>query len=256
VSATARIKQITPNADLAFLPLDQADLESVRAAAELASKEARVDALVNNAGVMMTPLMRTRQGFELQLGVNHLGCFALTSLLLPKLAETKGSRIVITASLADQSAKGIDWSDLGAEKSYDRYHRYAASKLGNMLFLLELDRRLRAVCSPSVVTGCHPGLAIGTDLGRYSDSGMFGLFLKLAKPFANTPATGAWPTLLAATGPVTSDGYYGPMGFGAIKGAAGAAARSEMAQDTALAEQFWDASIAMTGIDPGLPPAA
>jgi hypothetical protein len=85
---------------------------------------------------------------------------------------------------------------------------------------------------------------------------MFGLFLKLAKPFANTPATGAWPTLLAATGPVTPGGYYGPMGFGAIKGAAGAAARSEMAQDTALAEQFWDASIAMTGIDPGLPPAA
>src|SRR5580700_7093992 len=85
VSATARIKQITPNADLAFLPLDQADLESVRAAAELASKEARVDALVTSAGVMMTPLMRTRQGFELQLSVNHLGFFALTSLLLPKL---------------------------------------------------------------------------------------------------------------------------------------------------------------------------
>ena len=143
-----------------------------------------------------------------------------------------------------------------AEKSYDRYQRYAASKLGNMLFLLELDRRLRAVCSPSVVTGCHPGLAIGTDLGRHSYSGMFGLFLKLAKPFANTPTTGAWPTLLAATGPVTPGGYYGPMGFGAIKGAAGAAARSEMAQDTALVEQFWEASVAMTGIDPGLPPAA
>jgi NAD(P)-dependent dehydrogenase (short-subunit alcohol dehydrogenase family) len=145
VSAIARIKQITPNADLAFLSLDQADLESARAAAEPASKEARVDALVNNAGVMMTPLMRTRQGFELQLGVNHRGCFALTSLLLSKLAETKGSRVVITASLAHQSAKGIDWSDLGAEKSCDRFQRYTASKLGNGLGLAPLARERRSI---------------------------------------------------------------------------------------------------------------
>jgi NAD(P)-dependent dehydrogenase (short-subunit alcohol dehydrogenase family) len=145
VSAIARIKQITPNADLAFLSLDQADLESAPAAAEPASKEAHVDALANNASVMMTPLMRTRQGFELQLGVNHLGCFVLTSLLLSKLAETKGSRIVITASLAHQSAKGIDWSDLGAEKSYDRFQRYAASKLGNGLGLAPLARERRSI---------------------------------------------------------------------------------------------------------------
>jgi hypothetical protein len=93
----------------------------------------------------MTPLMRTRQGFELQLGVNHLGCFALTSLLLSKLAETKGLRVVITASLAHQSAKGIDWSDLGAEKSCDRFQRYTASKLGNGLGLAPLARERRSI---------------------------------------------------------------------------------------------------------------
>src|SRR5438874_13207836 len=115
----AQIRQATPRADLAFLPLDQADLASVRTAAELAAKESRIDALVNNAGVMTPPLMRTKQGFELQFGVNHLGCFALTALLLPELAKTKGSRVVVTSSIAHRNAN-IDWDDLNAEKRYDR----------------------------------------------------------------------------------------------------------------------------------------
>lgn len=254
--AITRIRSVTRNADLAFLPFDQGDLDSVRAAADLAASEPRLDALVNNAGVMMTPLMRTKQDFELQFGVNHLGCFALTSLLLPKLAETPGSRVVITSSLAHKNAKGFEWDDLAAEKSYDRFQRYAASKLANMLFLFELDRRLRASGSPIVVTGCHPGMAGGTDLGRYASSGMFGLFLKLSKPFVNTPAMGAWPTLRATVGPVTSGGYYGPRGFQEFKGPAVENSRSKLAEDPALARRLWDVSIAMTGIDPALPPAA
>lgn len=254
-TAISRIRTITPRADLDFLPFDQGDLDSIRTAAKKAVAEPRIDALINNAGVMMTPLMRTRQGFELQMGVNHLGCFALTSLLLPKLAQTPGSRVVITSSLAHKNAKGIDWEDMGAEQGYDRFQRYAASKFANMLFLLELDRRLRAAGSSILATGCHPGMAGGTDLGRHANSGIFGFFLKLSKPLANTPATGAWPTLLASAGPVSPGGYYGPTGFQELKGPAGKASRSKLAKDTHLSRKLWDASIAMTGIDPALPPA-
>lgn len=251
--AIARIGEQAPQADLVFLPLDQADLDSVRAAAELAAREPRIDALVNNAGVMMPPLGRTRQGFELQFGVNHLGCFALTGLLLPKLAQTPGARVVVTASLAHKDAKGIDWDDLDAGKAYARYPRYAASKLSNLLFLAELDRRLRAAGSPVTAVGCHPGVA-NTELGRHT--GAFGVVLRLFKPLFNTPAAGAWPTLLAATGPVRSGDYYGPTGFREFKGPAGEAARAALAQDSALARRLWEVSIALTGIDPGLPAAA
>ena len=146
-AAMARIGQLTPGADLVFLALDQADLASVRAATERAAEEPRIDVLVNNAGVSMTPLMRTKQGFELQFGVNHLGCFALTALLLPKLAETPDARVVVTSSPAHKSGK-IDWDDLNAEKSYKRVQRYNDSKLANALFFFELDRRLRASGMP------------------------------------------------------------------------------------------------------------
>ncbi|ENN84118.1 putative oxidoreductase protein [Rhizobium freirei PRF 81] len=250
-TAMAAIRQQAPKANLAFLPLDQADLASVKAAAELAALEPRIDVLINNAGVMTPPMTRTKQGFELQLGVNHLGTFALTSLLLPKLAETQGSRVVVTSSIAHRNAK-IDWDDLNAERSYSRVSRYAASKLANALFFFELDRRLRAAGSPIAAVGCHPGAA-ATELGRYL--GPLQLLLPLARLLLNTAAMGAWPTLQAATAPVTSGDYYGPMGFREIRGVSGKASRSARAQDAAAAKRLWDVSVAMTGIDPGLPPA-
>lgn len=245
-----RIKKTSPRADLAFLPLDFEDLESVRAAAERASKEARIDALINNAGVMFPPLQRTKQGFELQFGVNHLGTFALTSLLLPKLAETAGARVVVTASIAHRRGK-LDWDDLNAERRYDRYGRYAASKLANALFFFELDRRLRAAGSPVTVVGCHPGVA-ATDLGRHA--GTARILMSLAKFVLNTAAEGAWPALQAATAPVTPGGYYGSLGFREMRGASGPASRTRQAQDPALARRLWEVSVAMTGIDPGLAP--
>ncbi len=250
-AAMARIKQATPGADLAFLPLDQADLASVRAAAELAAKEPRIDVLINNAAVMNPPLTRTKQGFELQFGVNHLGCFALTGLLLPKLTETAGSRMVVTGSIAHRRGS-IDWDDLNAQKSYNRSQRYAASKLANMLFFFELDRRLRAAGLPVTAVGCHPGIA-ATELGRHG--GPFLLFLPLVRMTLNTQAMGAWPTLQAATAQVTPGGYYGPTGFRDIRGPSGKASRTMQAQDPALARRLWDVSVAMTEIDPGLPPA-
>jgi NAD(P)-dependent dehydrogenase (short-subunit alcohol dehydrogenase family) len=248
-AAMARIGKAAPGADLAFLPLDQADLDNVRAAAELAGREPRIDALVNNAGVMIPPLTRTKQGFELQFGVNHLGCFALTALLLPKLAASAG-RAVITASLAHQRGE-IDWDDLNAEGRYRRMPRYRMSKLANALFLFELDRRLRAAGSPVTAVGCHPGLA-GTDLGRHA--GPLQILTALVSLIYNTPAQGAWPTLQAATAPVTPGGYYGPTGIGEARGPSGEAWRAPRALDPTSARRLWDLSVAMTGIDPGLAP--
>ncbi|MGA3969411.1 oxidoreductase [Ralstonia nicotianae] len=248
-AAMAHIRQTHPGADLAFLPLDLADLASVRAAAGQAMTAPRIDALINNAGVMMPPLMRTTQGFELQLGVNHLGGFALTALLLPKLAQTPGSRVVVTSSLAHRGAS-IDWDDLSAATRYNRMKRYGASKLANALFFFELDRRLRASGSPITAVGCHPGAA-ATDLVRYM--GALQLLQPLVRRFLNTAAMGAWPTLQAATGPVQPGGYYGPTGLRGIRGPSGRATRSAQAQDPLLAQRLWDVSIAMTGIDPGLP---
>ncbi|WP_316155032.1 oxidoreductase [Cupriavidus sp. BIC8F] len=247
--AIARIKQVTPRADLAFLPIDFADLASIRAAAERAAREPRLDGLINNAGVMTPPLMRTKQGFELQFGVNHLGCFALTALLLPKLSGTPGSRVVTTSSVAHNGAQ-IDWDDLNAEKSYNRMKRYAASKLANALFFFELDRRLRAAGSPVTAVGCHPGMA-STNLGRYM--GPLQILNPLVGVLLNSADKGAWPALQGATGPVKPGAYYGPIGFRGVRGVSGEASRSAVAQDPVLARRLWDQSIAMTGIDPGLP---
>lgn len=249
--AIVRIRKIRPQADLDFLPIDFADLSSIQAAAGRVAREPRLDALINNAGVMAPPLMRTKQGFELQFGVNHLGCFALTTLLLSKLSDTPGSRVVTTSSVAHKNAR-IDWDDLNAEKSYKRMERYAASKLANALFFFELDRRLRAAGSPITAVGCHPGIA-STNLGRYM--GALQILNPIAGVLLNSADKGAWPALQAATGIVQPGGYYGPIGFRGIRGISGETSRSADAQDPALAQRLWDVSVAATGIDPGLSPA-
>lgn len=249
-TAMGQIRQAVPGADVAFLPLDLAALASIRRAAELAAQEPRIDVLINNAGVMYPPLTRTAEGFELQFGVNHLGGFALSALLLPRLAETPGSRIVVTSSLA-QHRGNIVWDDLNAEKGYSRTQRYCDSKLANMLFLFELDRRLRAAGSPVTALGCHPGIA-ATELMRHS--GPFRIFTPLFGLLFNTAAMGAWPALQAATGPVKAGRYYGPQGMGEMRGPSGEASRAKRAQDPELARRLWDVSVELTGIDPGLPP--
>nr|MDH3109087.1 SDR family NAD(P)-dependent oxidoreductase [Bacillus altitudinis] len=248
--AMDRIRRKNPGADLAFLPLDLADMESVRSAAELAAKEPRIDVLINNAGVQGSKLRHTVQGFELTFGVNHLGCFAFTTLLLPKLMETPGSRIVVTSSGQHKDAK-IEWEDLNAEKSYKWLPRYGASKLANMLFVFELDRRLRAAGSPVTVVACHPGL-VGTDLGRDNMAGK--VMMPLIGLFFAKPAMGAWGALHAAAGKIKPGGYYGPSGLGELRGPSRECSRSEEAKDPKLAKRLWDVSVDMTGIDPGLPP--
>ena len=251
-AAMSRIGAAVPGADLAFLPLDQADLASVRRAAGLAAKEPRLDVLLNNAGVMMPPLTHTAQGFELQFGVNHLGTFALTGLLLPKLAETPGSRVVVTASIAHRRGK-IDFANFDARKGYNRGGFYSQSKLANLLFLYELDRRLRAAGSPVSAIGCHPGVAASELVRHFPGGRLVAGFMSL---FLNTAAKGAWPALQAATDPAAqAGGYYGPQGFGEMRGPSGLAERMPHATDVDVARRLWDMSVEMTGVDPGLPPA-
>lgn len=244
-----RIATEVSGADLAFLPLDQADLASVRAAADLAAKEPRIDVLLNNAGVMIPPLSRTAQGFELQFGVNHLGTFALTGLLLPKLAETPGSRVVVTSSIAHKRGR-IDFENLDAAKGYTRMDFYAQSKLANALFVLELDKRLRAVGSTVAVLGCHPGVA-ASELMRHVPFG--GLFAPLMGLMLNSAEQGAWPALQAASDPqAVSGSYWGSQGFREMRGASGPALREPNALDAEVARRLWDVSVELTGVNPDL----
>ncbi|MFM5906038.1 MAG: oxidoreductase [Novosphingobium sp.] len=252
--AMARISALVPGADLAFVPLDQADINSVRVAADLASREARLDVLVNNAGVMIPPLGRTAQGFEQQFGVNHLGTFALTGLLLPKLAQSPGSRVVVTSSIAHKRGR-IDFGNLDAAKGYNRFDFYAQSKLANLLHMTELDRRLRAAGSPVAAMACHPGVA-ASELMRHIPFGnaLAGPVLGLV---LNTAAKGAWPALQAATDPAARSGdYFGSQDWNEMRGPSGKAQRAPQGCDLAAARRLWDVSAELTGVDPGLSPAA
>lgn len=249
-AAMSKIEREVPGADLAFVPLDQNDLASVQAAAEIVADEPRLDVLVNNAGIMVPPLQYTVDGFESQFGVNHLATFALTSHLLPKLAEQEGSRVVVTSSIAHKSGR-IDFDDLRAEQSYGAQDRYQQSKLANLLFMFELDRRLRASGSSTIAVGCHPGIA-STDLARHMPR-----LLQFAMPLVtvvfNSPAQGAWPTLMAAVSDEVDGGdYVGPTRRGETAGPAGVAQATRRARDPQMAEDLWDVSVELTGVDPGI----
>ncbi|OBX20436.1 oxidoreductase [Erythrobacter sp. QSSC1-22B] len=237
-----------------FLPLDLANIASIREAAERASQEDRIDILVNNAGVMMPPLSRAPGGSELQFAVNHLGHFAFTSLLLGKLAADGRARVVNQSSLAHRGA-AIDFDNLDARKGYGRTKFYGQSKLANLLFTFEFDRRLRAANSPVVSLACHPGIA-QTEITRHM--GVFGnVFGSLVGTVLNTSEAGALPALQAATDPEAQGGdYFGPYGLREMSGrTSGRAIASKTAQDPLLAARLWEKSVELSGIDPGLAPA-
>lgn len=249
-AAMGRIRADFADADLRFIPLDQGDLASVEKAAELVQEEERLDVLVNNAGIMMPPLQYTTDGFESQFGVNHLGTFALTGHLLAKLAETEGSRVVVTSSIAHKAGK-IDFDDLGAEQRYNTQARYQQSKLANLLFMYELDRRLRAAKSPTIAVACHPGIA-ATELSRHLPK-LLTLAMPVVKLVLNSAAQGAWPTLMAATsGEVAGGDYTGPSRLGETSGPAEKADSTDRARDPDLAARLWDVSVEMTGVDPAI----
>ena len=248
--AIARIEEQNGTVDISYVPLDLGDLSSVRDCAEQLQSEARIDVLVNNAGIMVPPYELTKDGFESQFGVNHLGPFALTGLLLEKLAETPASRVVNTSSVAHNVGR-IRFNDINAERHYSASARYGMSKLANLLFSYELQRRLEAAELPVLSVACHPGIA-STELSRYMP-GILSKANELVKPLFNTAAAGAWPTLCAATSEDVLGGeYYGPANRFETSGPAKKVSSNRASRDTRVADRLWNLSIEMTGVDPGI----
>jgi len=244
VSAINAIKALTPQADLSWISLDLASLDSVAKAGQRVLEEPRLDLLINNAGVMVPPKTTTTDGFELQFGVNHLGHFALTAHLLPMLIRNDDARIVTVSSLAHKGGV-IDYADLQAEVSYSRMKRYQMSKYANLLFTLGLQRRLVAANSPSIALACHPG-GSNTELGRHLGPLKY-LFLPL-EFLMNSSAEGALPTLRAATDPDAKGAdYYGPAGFGEFSRSAKKVLMDERVYDSEAADRLWGVSEVLTG---------
>ena len=223
-------------------PLDLADLSSVRAFAD--QWDGPVDLLINNAGVMAVPLSRTAQGFELQIGTNHLGHFALTNLLLPHLRD----RVVCVSSSAHRMGH-IDLSDLNWQRRpYKQWPAYGQSKLANLLFVLELERRLTAVGSDVRAVAAHPGFARTNLQGHSGNAWADRATLMVTKVVGQPAARGAWPTLFAATQDIPGGSYVGPGGFAEARGLPQLVGRTPEASDPELAKQLWTASEELTGV--------
>ena len=247
-AAASTIRSRHGDADLVVEPLDLSDLASVRAAADALLADGRpIDLLINNAGVMYTPASTTADGFELQMGTNHLGHFALTGLLLPRLLDTPGSRVVTISSVGHKIRSTIDVDDLASTDGYERVAAYGRSKLANLLFTYELQRRLSDAGAPTAALAAHPGLS-DTELLRNSPKFMqWGEFL--FRPFAQSAERGALPTLRAATDPSATGGqYYGPDGVGEARGNPKVVESSSRSHDAGLQRALWDRSAELTGV--------
>lgn len=251
--AAARIGAAVPGASLATLQLDLASLASVRVAAErFRSDYDRLDLLINNAGVMIPPYGTTADGFELQFGVNHLGHFALTGLLLDLLLPVPGSRIVTVSSNAHRRGV-IDFDDLQSERRYRRVAAYAQSKLANLLFTYELQRRLGDADARTIAVAAHPGNAY-TDLARHASRFgriLMGPHLRLIySRFIQSAHMGALPTLRAAADPQVRGGeYYGPGGWGEFTGYPVRVESVPSSHNEQVQQRLWDLSQRLTGVD-------
>ena len=199
---------------------------------------------------MVPPLEYTQDGFESQFGVNHLGPFVLTSLLLDKIRATTNARIVSTASIAHRKGK-INFDDINAKKYYSAWACYSQSKIANLYFGYELQRRLHAIGDNTISVVVHPGVA-DTELPRYIPK-PFMLMMPVLKLFFNSAEQGAWPTLCAATMAGVKGGeYYGPSKRGEISGPAIKVRSNKRSYSESIAKKLWDLSIEMTGVRPSL----
>jgi NAD(P)-dependent dehydrogenase (short-subunit alcohol dehydrogenase family) len=232
--------------DVEVRELDLADLSSVRSFAS--EYEGDIDVLINNAGVMAVPESRTADGFEMQIGTNHLGHFALTNLLLPGIRD----RVVTIASGAHRMGK-IDLEDLNWEnRRYDRWRAYGQAKLANLLFTLELQRRLDEAGSDVRAVAAHPGWS-ATNLQSHTGSRLQNGFMAIGnKLWAQSDEKGAWPTLYAATQDVAGAAYVGPDGFQEMRGHPTLVSRSGAASDEQTARGLWELSERLTGVSFGL----
>lgn len=223
--------------------LDLADLSSIRTFADGFSEP--VDILINNAGVMIPPLTRTVDGFELQFGTNHLGHFALTNLLLPQIRNR-----VVTVSSNGHKIGSIDFDDLNWERRpYRPMAAYAQSKLANLLFTAELQRRLAEAGSPVLATAAHPGMAATNLLKPDGHGRARHLVMRMATALAaQSDDDGALPTLYAATTEMPGNGYAGPGGLLQGRGAPKLVGRSHRSKDVDVARRLWEVSEELTGV--------
>ncbi|MER7957946.1 oxidoreductase [Streptomyces sp. NPDC096030] len=249
-AAVERVRNDVPGAEVECRPLDLADLSSVREFAASLPYE-RLDLLVNNAGVMALPYARTADGFETQFGVNHLGHFALTGLLLPRLLDAPAARVV-TVSSGMHALSRLDMGDLNSERKYRRWIAYGRSKTANLLFVHELARRLRAAGSEIVAAAAHPGYAatnLQTAGARMEGRTGAERIIELGNRILAQPAeAGALPTLYAATADgVAADSFTGPS-FLMVRGAPSASWRARWTLDDVAGERLWAASEQLTGV--------
>ena len=253
--ALAEVQRRAPQAKVELMTLDLASLASVREFAQaFQARHSRLDLLCNNAGVMALPLERTVDGFEMQMGTNHLGHFALTGLLMDSLRAAPAARVMTVSSQAHRAAKGFDVDDLSWERGrYNDWEAYGRSKLANLLFTFELARRFEKAGLPAIAVAAHPGYA-ATNLGfngtAFTRSAVGKVLMQIGNSLLAQPADmGTLPSLYAATAADVRNGdYYGPRGFMQFRGYPKAVDCRAKARDTDLAAQLWARSQTLTGV--------
>jgi NAD(P)-dependent dehydrogenase (short-subunit alcohol dehydrogenase family) len=242
--AIQRIKEANTDARVELMLIDLADQQSIKNfTEEFRNKYDRLDLLINNAGVMIPPYSKTKDGFELQFGTNHLGHFALTGLLLDIILKTKQSRIVNVSSGAHRYGN-INFDDLNWEKrKYRKWVSYGDSKIANLYFTYELQRKFEENQVNTIVTAAHPGVA-ATELQRHSR------FIDFLTPLvAMKSKQGALPTLRAAVDEAAQSGdYFGPDGFQQMRGFPVKVRSNKLSHDKAIAKKLWDVSEELTGV--------
>ena len=251
--AVADIADSAPDGRTEVLEMDLADLDSVTSAAEeFRSRHERLDVLINNAGLMALPRQDTVQGLEMQIGVNHLGHFALTGHLLPVLIDTPESRIVSISSQGHRMGR-IKFDDLQSEKSYSPWPAYFQSKLANLLFTNELQRRLAEADMSTIAVAAHPGVS-ATNLGHERVGGALSWMMGWTRPIfdrlvSQDAEAGALPTLRAATDPSVMGGdYFGPSGIQEMRGDPVRVGMTSRARNTTDARRLWRMSEELTGV--------
>lgn len=253
-TAAQEIRDTVPGARVEVRELDLSSLESIRAfAAELSSDTPALDLLINNAGIMQTPARRTVDGFELQLGTNHLGHFALTGLLLEALGRASAARVVTVSSIEHKGGH-IDFGDLQLERDYAPRKAYQQSKMANAVFGLELDRRLRAAGSSILSVLAHPGYS-ATNLQSTGPTGISAFAMKIGNAIvAQKAERGALPQLYAATAPAVQGGrFFGPSGFQEMRGNPSEVQAVPEAHDAEIGRRLWRVSEELTGVSFPLP---
>lgn len=248
-NARAHILDENPQASVDVMKIDLSDLASIRSfAEEFKTRCQALDLLINNAGVMTPPYSKTKDGFEMQFGSNHLGHFALTGHLLPLLKKTADSRVVTVSSLAHKGA-AIAFDNLDGTEGYKAMKFYGQSKLANLLFAQELDKRLKQHGLKPISLACHPGIS-ATNLFKIGSRDAPRILKRLANRILQPAEMGALPTIYAATEPALNGGeYIGPDGKGQRKGYPALDTPHAAANDEAASRKLWDVSEKLTGVE-------